>query len=330
MPQYPIPYTNNSTLPTIELQNPVMQALIQFMSTHILNVVPLTHGIPAHMSLAWYNMNDAMFRTFKEAAPPLSGFKRDIHGVRGLFHILVKDALQTRNQKETASGIIIDALPLCGPVLATYNLERSGETTVYDDFLAYARQMLGVTTFLEHKIISGIKLLVAFEQYRAIVATLDGVCLELEVGNITIMSAKQTAKDLIAALKSVETLYGIYFQEVENGFSQADAITYVRFFTSMQRPTEFVFSPNLVMADLRASARNGTLHQVCCASPPPSFAEWDEITASKDEVCRFRQDIKQYKPDESVSLELKTNALKDWVTQMRTKVDEAIALPDAQ
>ena len=62
MPTYPIPYVNSTSLPAIELQNPTMQALIQYLATHILGVVPLTDGIPAHMSLAWYNMNDATGR----------------------------------------------------------------------------------------------------------------------------------------------------------------------------------------------------------------------------------------------------------------------------
>ena len=127
-PLYPIPYEEVSSLPTIVLDNPTMVALVTHVATHIMSVTPAAPGVPAHLSLAWYGMSDASWDRLMAVAPQLSYTKRDIHGLKHLLHVLVKDALQSRGQQTQVGAALLLALP-GSDVIPTVSLQPSNTTT---------------------------------------------------------------------------------------------------------------------------------------------------------------------------------------------------------
>ena len=133
------------------------------------------------------------------------------------------------------------------------------------------------------KIVDGIALLHDYEAWRAMIAELTNISMMLATGN---------------------------------GLTTADALRHPAFFSSVS-PTPFTIDAQLVMEDLRARAEDGTLHLSCTVQGPPSFAEWTEISRFRDDVNSFRQDLKQYKPDESISLQRKSAALRTSCYQER-------------
>ena len=176
-PSYPIPYEADISLPTIAVDNPTMVNLITHLATHNISVVGASPGIPAHLSLAWYGLSDAQWESFLAVVPQFTYAKRDVHGLKHLLHALNKDALQSRATKTIVGETLLRALPGSDVLMKTYNPESQQDTLQYDDFLIYIRTMEQCMTFQEWKVVTGIKLLQAYEGFKTITATLTQVCL---------------------------------------------------------------------------------------------------------------------------------------------------------
>ena len=128
------------------------------------------------------------------------------------------------------------------------------------------------------------------------------------------------AKGLIAAKVEVQNSYSDYFRDRDLALTQHEAMGNINFFASLQAPDPYVFEPNLSVASLRAKAVGGLLHLSSCCVQPPSFEEWDEISENRDPINRFRLELKQYKPDQTLVLEQKITTLKNWAALVRGKI----------
>ena len=129
-PAYPIPYTKVINLPTVEIDNPTMIALITHLATHNLRVVAASPGHPAHLTFHWYTQTDAQWDAFHAVVPQLTYVGRDTHGLKHLFHVLFKDALQSRAAQQTVGETLVRALPTSDVILKSYNPDSLPDTIV--------------------------------------------------------------------------------------------------------------------------------------------------------------------------------------------------------
>ena len=86
---YPVPY-NWVEPPHVTIPHNVMLDLVTWFTTRVLQITP---GVPAdpdagilaqgeRMSLDWFHLLEEPYLALQVAAPPLSGIRRDIHGLR--------------------------------------------------------------------------------------------------------------------------------------------------------------------------------------------------------------------------------------------------------
>ena len=104
----------------------------------------------------------------KTAAPTLSYIKRDINGLRHLFHICERDSVQIRVRKEAISVVILAALPAAVETMNSYYTPgepRPENNTLYDNFVRYVQVTRSTVTYMERKIFNVIALLAVHDKF---------------------------------------------------------------------------------------------------------------------------------------------------------------------
>ena len=168
-----------------------MLDLVTWFTTRVLQI---TTGVPAdpdagilaqgeRMSLDWFHLLDEPYLALQVAAPPLSGIRRDIHGLRILLTVLHGQYLGTRAMKEAVSVQIAAAMVDISPVLLNYYGEenvRQEDSILYDDLLNWILIALQGVTFLERKVLNGMALTAAYDAFRVLTDPMNNLSHELD------------------------------------------------------------------------------------------------------------------------------------------------------
>ena len=92
----------------------------------------------------------------------------------------------------------------------------------------------------------------------------------------------------------------------------------------------FLFGPKLVMDHVRNQMRAGLLHMSCCSERDPTFQQWDDVKGQLEIMATFKQDLRNFTPDETVMCSRKAEAVKSVVAIQKSKVLEAQSSPETQ
>ena len=84
------------------------------------------------------------------------------------------------------------------------------------------------------------------------------------------------------------------------------------------------------MGQVRAQMRACLLHMSCCSEKDPPFQQWSDVKGPLEIMSTFRQDLRNFTPDETVMSSRKAEAAKAVVTIQRNKILEAELSPETQ
>ena len=175
------------------------------------------------MSLDWFHLLEEPYLALQVAAPPLSGMRRDIHGLRILLTVLHGQSLGTRARKEAASVQISAAMIDISPVLLNYYGEeniRPDESVLYDDLLNWVLIALQGVIFLERKVLNGMALTAAYDAFRVLTDPMNNLSHELDLGIKSLEECREAAVSAHRSREVLEQCFIAYYQDYGEFFSE--------------------------------------------------------------------------------------------------------------
>ena len=151
--------------------------------------------------------------------------------------------------------------------------------------------------------------------------------MELDVGDLSLMDAKQKMRKALLLQKKVEQAWNNY--HLDHGTVQSVDVIRNPAIISQWNPN-FVLNPSLDMEQVRLAMRGKTLHVSICCIQPPTFQQWDQVTKHLTIMSTYRSDLRTYVPDEVVTSSRRAAAVKDGANIQRRRVEEAKASPTDQ
>ena len=143
-----------------------------------------------------------------------------------------------------------------------------------------------------------IDLLVLYDEYSRATDPMLSYLMELDVGEFSLMEAKQYMRKALVLQKQVEAAWKNY--HLDHGSVKSVDIIRNPTIISQWNPN-FVLDATLDMEQVRLAMRGKTLHVSFCCIQPPSFQQWTQVTKHLNTMTTYRGDLRTYTPDEAVT-----------------------------